>query len=86
MDLVNRLAHNLRRLRAARGWSQDDLAEASGLDRTYVSGIERGRRNPTLRVIERIALGLGVDPSELIDRATANAPRTGTANRPGGAE
>jgi transcriptional regulator with XRE-family HTH domain len=66
MDLVERVACNLRRIRTDRGWSQDDLAEASGLDRTYISGIERGKRNPTLIVLEKIAVGLGVDPLDLI--------------------
>jgi transcriptional regulator with XRE-family HTH domain len=41
--------------------SQEELADRAGLDRTYVSGIERGRRNPSLRILQRIADALGVD-------------------------
>lgn len=52
--------------RRARGISQEELAERSDLDRTYVSGVERGRRNPTLLVIERLAAGVEMLPSELL--------------------
>jgi transcriptional regulator with XRE-family HTH domain len=41
--------------------SQEELAERAELDRTYVSGIERGRRNPSLRILQQIAEGLGAD-------------------------
>jgi len=41
--------------------SQEDLAERAGMDRTYVSGIERGTRNPTLKVLHRLAKALGVE-------------------------
>ena len=41
--------------------SQEDLADRARLDRTYVSGIERGRRNPTLNVLQRLSTALGVD-------------------------
>lgn len=41
--------------------SQEDLADRAGLDRTYVSGIERGRRNPTLEVLQRLSDALGAD-------------------------
>jgi transcriptional regulator with XRE-family HTH domain len=66
MGLADRIAYNIRRIRVDRGWSQDDLAEASGLDRTYISGIERGRRNPTVLILERIATGFGIDPIDLL--------------------
>jgi transcriptional regulator with XRE-family HTH domain len=59
---------NVRLLRDKRGWSQEDLAEKSGLHRTYISGIERGVRNPTLGIIDRLAKALGVPPSELLKR------------------
>jgi transcriptional regulator with XRE-family HTH domain len=42
MDIHRRLARNLRKLREARGWSQERLADEAGLHRTYVSGLERG--------------------------------------------
>lgn len=62
---------NIRKLRLKRGWSQEDLAEFSGLHRTYVSGIERGIRNPTLSIIILIAKALEVPPSALLNERAA---------------
>lgn len=56
----------LRELRSARGLSQEALADAAGLDRTYVSSCERGRRNVSLENICRLASALGVKPEELL--------------------
>ncbi|KUM30052.1 hypothetical protein AQ436_10550 [Arthrobacter sp. EpRS66] len=57
----------VRELRKAKGFtSQEAFANHLELDRTYVSGIERGRRNPTLDIIVKIANGLSVHPSELL--------------------
>ena len=56
----------MRQLREARGWSQEDLAEKADMHRTYVSGIERGTRNPTLTVLARIAGGFGMTFDELL--------------------
>lgn len=53
-------------MREAKGWSQEALAEASELHRTYISGIETGTRNPTLTVVERIARALDVTSAELL--------------------
>ena len=66
MDVRQRLAANVRRLRKQTGLSQEKFAIEHGLDRTYVSAIERGRRNPTIVVVERIALALDVDVIELL--------------------
>jgi transcriptional regulator with XRE-family HTH domain len=58
---------HLRKLRHARGWpSQEAFAHHVGLDRTYISGIERARRNPTLDVIVKLAHALDVKPAELL--------------------
>ncbi|WP_147199822.1 helix-turn-helix transcriptional regulator [Pantoea sp. MBD-2R] len=54
-------------LRLQAGLSQEAFALKCGLDRTYVSGIERGLRNPTLEVIALIASGLGVEIKNLIE-------------------
>jgi len=67
---THRLAfgRRLRELRIRAGWSsQEDFANHIGIDRTYVSGIERGRRNPTLDVIVRLATGLEVRPAALLE-------------------
>jgi transcriptional regulator with XRE-family HTH domain len=61
----NKFGKRIRELRDIKGWSQEDLAEASGLHRTYISGIERGARNPTLSVIGQLADALNVSPREL---------------------
>ncbi len=66
MDIRQRLGQNVRRLREAQGWSQEDYADRAGIHRTYVSDIERGRRNPTLTVIEKLALPLDVMPGDLL--------------------
>lgn len=66
---AHRLAfgEHLRELRRARGWaSQEAFAHHAGLDRTYVSGLERSRRNPTLDVIVKLARALDVKPAELL--------------------
>ena len=55
----------VRELRTARGLSQEALALACGLDRTYIGGIERGERNVSLVNIEKIAAGLGLPVREL---------------------
>lgn len=54
-------------LRLQAGLSQEAFALKCGLDRTYVSGIERGLRNPTLEVIALIASGLGIEIKNLIE-------------------
>lgn len=59
------LGHNLARLRSQAGLSQDQLAEKADLDRTYLSGIERGVRNPGIKVVIRLARALGVTLDQL---------------------
>ncbi|ELC7203516.1 helix-turn-helix domain-containing protein [Citrobacter koseri] len=58
---------HLKKLRLQSGLSQEAFADKCGLDRTYVSGIERGVRNPTLEVISVLAKGLGVRVSVLFE-------------------
>jgi transcriptional regulator with XRE-family HTH domain len=61
----------LRELRVAKGISQERLAQLAKLDRTYVSGIERGERNPSLANILKLAAALDIEVSELAARAEA---------------
>lgn len=65
-DVAVRFGLRLRELRNAKGLSQEAFAAACGLDRTYISGIERGKRNVSLRNIEVIADALGISLSELM--------------------
>lgn len=65
------LGQALRDLRAERGMAQMELALDSGLDRTYVGGIERGERNPSYTSLRRIAAVLEVPVSEWLRRAEA---------------
>jgi transcriptional regulator with XRE-family HTH domain len=58
---------NVRRLRTQRGLTQEELAFEAEIDLTYVGGIERGRRNPSLMVLARIAKVLGVHPALLLE-------------------
>lgn len=60
------LAGNLRRLRKAKGLSQDALAFDAGINRTYVGAVERGERNVSLDNIVRLAAAVGVSPAELL--------------------
>jgi transcriptional regulator with XRE-family HTH domain len=59
----------IRQLRDEQGLSQEALAHACDLDRTYISGIERGTRNPSLTNILKVAEALGVGTAELFGRA-----------------
>lgn len=67
MDVRQRLAVNMKRLRKERGWSQEALADEAGLDRTYISGIERVVRNPTITALEKITAALKCKNGDLLD-------------------
>ncbi len=67
MDIQHRLARNLRRLRQEHGWSQEAFAFEAKLHRTYISDLERGARNPTISVVEKLASALKVTASTLLE-------------------
>ena len=73
-ELGRRVAENLRQRRKARNMSLDDLARASGVSRAALSQIETCKSNPTVGVLWKIAVGLGIPFAELI-----GAPRSGAA-------
>lgn len=66
-DILARFGKRVRELRAGLGLSQEAFAARCGLDRTYISGIERGLRNVSLRNIETLAKTLGVSIAQLTE-------------------
>jgi transcriptional regulator with XRE-family HTH domain len=66
VDVRQRLGRNLKRLRQAKGWSQEKFAFEADVHRTYVSDLERGARNPTITLVEKLAKPLGVTASDLL--------------------
>lgn len=64
MDWGKIVGANVRRLRVERKLTQEQLAHEAGIDLTYLGGIERGRRNPSVLVLGRLASSLDVPPAE----------------------
>ena len=67
---LRNLAKHLRQQRLAKKWSQEELAERVGSDRTYISDIERGLRNPSIKMVARLAYTLHAKIGDLCDDAT----------------
>jgi transcriptional regulator with XRE-family HTH domain len=67
-ELLNRLADNLKNVREARGYTQEELANITGLGRTYISRVEQAVINITLANLETLAKGLGCWESDLLRR------------------
>jgi transcriptional regulator with XRE-family HTH domain len=68
MDVQRRVGINLQRLRHEKGLSQEELAHSADVHQTYLSGVESGKRNPSVRVLERLVKALEVDIEELFRR------------------
>jgi transcriptional regulator with XRE-family HTH domain len=68
MDLRRQVGINVRYWRKRLGLSQEELGFRADLDRTYVSGVERGVRNPTIVIIGRLADALKIEPEELVTK------------------
>jgi len=66
MDIRKQVGINVKRLREARHLSQEQLAFEAELHRTYISGAERGIRNPTVAIVAKIARALSVTPDQLL--------------------
>lgn len=66
VNISSKLGQNLKRIRTKKKMSQGDIARALEVHRAYISGIESGKRNPTLATIEKLAGALGVSAGELL--------------------
>ena len=71
MDAARILAENVRRLRMAKGWTQEEAAAAAAIHPTYWSQIETAKRNITVMVLGKVAKGLGVPVAELFREGIA---------------
>ena len=67
MDWGKIVGTNVRRLRVAQKLTQEQLAHDAEIDLTYLGGIERGRRNPSIEVLGRLASALGTHPRDLVN-------------------
>ena len=65
MKAQEQLGMRIKYLRQKRRWSQEDLALNSNINRNYISDLENGRRNPSLEILERITIALGITLEEL---------------------
>lgn len=66
MDVVEILGRNVRHYRQLRGMTQEEVGLSIDMERSYVSDLERGKRNPSVRAVGRLAEALGVQPFELL--------------------
>jgi transcriptional regulator with XRE-family HTH domain len=76
MDLREVFAGNLRRLRHAKGMSQDDLAYEAEISRSYLSQLEKGAFYASLKIVGKIAVALDVEPAELLKIVTKGPSRS----------
>jgi transcriptional regulator with XRE-family HTH domain len=77
MDLRQVFAANLRRLRHAKGFSQENLAHEANVNRTYMSKLERGGSYPGLEIIGKLAVVLEVEPAEFLKLPSKRGGRRG---------
>jgi transcriptional regulator with XRE-family HTH domain len=75
MDLRDVFATNVRRLRHAKGLSQDDLAYEAKMSRSYLSQLEKGAFYASLKIVSKLAAVLDVDPAELLKSPLRKAAR-----------
>jgi transcriptional regulator with XRE-family HTH domain len=66
MDMRKLVGANVRRIRQKKGLTQEQLAEISGFSQQYISGLEQGRRNPTVVTLYELASALGVSHLDLV--------------------
>ncbi len=73
MDMRRLVGRNIKRFRLAKGLTQEAFAEQSGFSQQYISGLERGRRNPTVVSVYELAQALGVSHLDLLTPQKAKA-------------
>jgi transcriptional regulator with XRE-family HTH domain len=66
MDMRKLVGRNVKRIRQEKDLTQEQLAELSGFSQQYISGLEQGRRNPTIVTLYELATALGVSHMELV--------------------
>ena len=66
MDINKQLGKRIKYLRSLVKWSQEDLALEAGVNKNYLSDLERGERNPTVKILEKIAKAFGIFLDELL--------------------
>ena len=71
------VGRNFARLRRERGLSQEQVSVRSGFSQQYISGLERGRRNPTIVSLFELSQALGVDPTDLLEGPAEAGARAG---------
>lgn len=67
-NITVRFGHRLRKLRKEKGWTQVQMADALGIDRSYISDMEKGKKNVCLPTMEVMAIGFGISLSKLVSR------------------
>jgi transcriptional regulator with XRE-family HTH domain len=67
MEIKAVVGRNVKQHRETKGLSQEQLAFEADLHRTYISGVERGVRNPTVLIVAKLANALGIEPSKLLE-------------------
>jgi transcriptional regulator with XRE-family HTH domain len=77
MDMRKLVGRNVKRIRLAKGLTQEALAEKSGFSQQYISGLEKGQRNPTIISLYELAKTLGVNHVELVNGDAGKAPAKG---------
>ncbi len=79
MDVRLQVGLNFKRLRMARGLTQEQASELTGVSQQYLSGLERGRRNPTVLTLHELSRPLGSEPIDLL-KAINGAEEAGTGD------
>lgn len=67
MDIKLKIGKNIKKYRNLRGWSQEKMAHECRIDRTYITSVENGKRNLSIETLQKIAIGLSIKITDLID-------------------